>query len=54
MSRNFPPASRIGKIVSEMRAIFRPRLGGLPHLPGVSHIHVNMPLDTVWFFLIAL
>ena len=24
-------------------------LSGLPHLPGVSHVHVNRPLDHVMF-----
>ena len=24
---------------------FRPRLGWLPHLPGVPHLHVNRPLN---------
>ena len=26
--------------------LFRPRLGGLPHLPGVPHLHVNRPLES--------
>ena len=27
--------------------LFRPRLGGLPHLPGVPHLHVNRPQDFI-------
>ena len=25
------------------KPLFRPRLGGLPHLPGVPHLHINRP-----------
>ena len=30
------------------KPLFRPRLGGLPHLPGVPHLHINRPLTGVF------
>ena len=44
-SRNLTVAPRGCKIVCKPRFIFRPRLGGLSHLPGVPHLHVNKPLN---------
>ena len=40
-SRNLTPAPRGCKIACKRVFIFRPRLGGLPHLPGIPHLHVN-------------
>ena len=41
-SRNLTPAPRVVRL--HVKAfISRPRLGGLPHLPGDPHLHVNRP-----------
>ena len=42
-SRNLTPAPGVVRFLVNA-FIFRPRLGGLPHLPGVPHLHVNRPL----------
>ena len=30
-----------------------PQIGGLPHLPGVPHLHVNRPLDLLFFHVLV-
>ena len=44
---NLTPAPQGRKIVCKHVLFFRPRLGGLPHLPGVPHLHVSRPSITV-------
>ena len=47
-ARNLTSAPRGCKIVFRRVFFFRPRLGGLPHLPWVPHLHVNGLLLS-WF-----
>ena len=43
-SRNLTLVPRGCKIAC--KRVFRPRLGGLPYLPGVPHLHVKRPLKS--------
>ena len=46
-SSNVTLGPRGCKFACITQAIFQPRLDGLPHLPGVRHLHVNRPLSNV-------